>query len=163
MIQVVWQKIVQVVQMGWCFSTHEWPIHLNGLMFLMNGWPSHSWMLLLNRWPKPFKRMQIFLNSWQTGCKWKAVWKQKASGVRFAVRGLIFLSTSFSNKCIFHARSVFFSSSVVSFILILLNFYVDGDAPCGPTWGEIYVDVWWLEQFDVGSCYVNAIKLDNEC
>ena len=79
------------------------------------------------------------------------------------MRGLIFLSTSFSNKCIFHVRSVFFSSSVVSFILILLNFYVDGDAPCGPTWGEIYVDVWWLEQFDVGSCYVNAIKLDNEC
>ena len=73
------------------------------------------------------------------------------------------MSTSFSNKCIFHVRSVFFSSSVVSFILILLNFYVDQDAPCGPAWGETYVDVWWLEQFDVGSCYVNAIKLDNEC
>lgn len=108
------------------------------------------WMLLLNGWPKPFKRMQIFLNSWQTGCKWKAVWKQKGSGVHFAVRGLIFLSTSFSNKCIFHVRSVFFSSSIVSFILILLNFYVDRDAPCGPTWGETYVDAWWLEQFDVG-------------
>lgn len=29
--------------------------------------------------------------------------------------------------------------------------------------GVRHVDVWWLEQFDVGSCYVNAIKLDNEC